>query len=600
MNPRRPSPTAGLPAQWLTVSPERTVLGVIHNVTSATRLLDLLSAFEGDLRVQTYFTCTDSSPFSGGIAEFCAERELPFIPWAEAEARSFDLAISTSRGGDLHKLSCPVIGSPHGAGYNKRLSREPGAGSREPGAGSREPGAGSREPGAFGLTAEWLVHDGELIPSAIVLSHEEQRERLRDGCPEAVPFSHVVGDPCMDQLHASAPFRDAYREALGVRAGQRLVLLTSTWGGRSLLGGGPAVVRRALAESPREEYRFIAAVHPNVWYGHGGWQLRSWLEPCVRAGLLLPPPATDAWKAAICAADAFVGDHGSLTLYAAAFGVPGLLAAFDTRSVAAGSPMERLGAALPRVSASRSLREQLAEAVERRTGDTGAGAVAGLVTSYPGEALARFRRLCYTTLGLSEPEEPVFPRPVELPAGRRPAHGSPVGEPLLVDTEVSGADGSRVTVRRYPAALQNGSGSHVRDAHLVAEEGEPDARWAGVADVFLARRGVPERLFARYPGCAVVAVPLAGESCAVHLRDGRVFTATWARASWWAGPGVAASAVYAWLSRERTGESRGGAADLLVDSGGAGVSLLVMRRAGEPAADLLGPDAAEPGVVPER
>ncbi|MQT01751.1 hypothetical protein [Streptomyces jumonjinensis] len=138
MNPRRPSPTAGLPAQWLTVSPERTVLGVIHNVTSATRLLDLLSAFEGDLRVQTYFTCTDSSPFSGGIAEFCAERELPFIPWAEAEARSFDLAISTSRGGDLHKLSCPVIGSPHGAGYNKRLSREPGAGSREPGAGSRE------------------------------------------------------------------------------------------------------------------------------------------------------------------------------------------------------------------------------------------------------------------------------------------------------------------------------------------------------------------------------------------------------------------------------------------------------------------------------
>ncbi|MFG2223538.1 hypothetical protein ACGFNI_10680, partial [Streptomyces sp. NPDC048644] len=124
------------------------MLGVIHNATSATRLLDLLSAFEGDSRIQVLFTCTGSSAFEPGIQEFISTHELPYIPWSEAEESEFSLAVTTSRGGDLQNIAAPIIGSPHGAGYNKTLSREPGAGSREPGAGSREPGAGSREPGA--------------------------------------------------------------------------------------------------------------------------------------------------------------------------------------------------------------------------------------------------------------------------------------------------------------------------------------------------------------------------------------------------------------------------------------------------------------------
>ncbi|MEU9122913.1 hypothetical protein AB0C96_24135 [Streptomyces sp. NPDC048506] len=149
--PSRSSPAAhlpGLPARWRTVGYRRTVLGVIHNVTSATRLLDLLSVFDGDPRVQVFFTSTGSSPFAEGIEEFAAARGFRLMPWHEARGTTFDLAISTSRGGDLQELSAPLIGAPHGAGYNKKLSREPGAGSREPGAGSREPGAGSREPGA--------------------------------------------------------------------------------------------------------------------------------------------------------------------------------------------------------------------------------------------------------------------------------------------------------------------------------------------------------------------------------------------------------------------------------------------------------------------
>ncbi|MGW0767291.1 hypothetical protein [Streptomyces sp. NPDC002676] len=123
---------------WDTVVAERRVLGVVHNITSATRLLDLLALFEGDSRVDVVFSCTQSSALDAGVWEFLESRGMKHVPWSEAVTQDFDLAIATNRGGSLHKLRFPLIGTPHGAGYNKKI--KPGAGSREPGAGSREPG----------------------------------------------------------------------------------------------------------------------------------------------------------------------------------------------------------------------------------------------------------------------------------------------------------------------------------------------------------------------------------------------------------------------------------------------------------------------------
>ncbi|KUL55466.1 hypothetical protein ADL22_00810 [Streptomyces sp. NRRL F-4489] len=557
-------------ARWRTVAPERTVLGVIHNVTSATRLLDLLAVFDGDLRIQTVFTCTHSSAFESGTAEFVTARGLPFLPWDEAIRQKFDLAIATSRGGELQEISAPLIGAPHGAGYNKTLSREPGAGSREPGAGSREPGAGSREPGAgsrepgaFGLTAEWLVHEGEVIPSAIVLSHDEQRARLRAGCPEAVPVSHVIGDPCMDQLAASARFRDEYRAALGVSPGQRLLLLTSTWGKTSLLGSAPDVLRRALAELPREEYRVLAAIHPNAWHGHGSWQVKSWLAPLIRAGLVVPDPETDDWKAALCAADCFIGDFGSVSLYAAAAGVPGLLAATDRATVAPGSPVEHLARLLPRVSARRPLAGQLDAAVRRQPGDPELAATARLVTSRPGEALARLRRLCYERLDLPEPPHPAHPRPVALPAPPVPAPPGSDGPARFVQADVTDAGPGEpgapalpeVLVRGYPAGLQGTVSAHLPDAHLVAGEREVDVRWVHTADILVAHTAPLRELLERHPGCglAVAPGPSGGSECRLLVRDGGAYTARWTASAWWTGPDTAASALYACLTRYGTG-----------------------------------------------
>ncbi|MFD5255228.1 hypothetical protein ACFWM5_20585 [Streptomyces bobili] len=40
---------------------------MVHNVTSAGRLLDLLALFHDDFRVQLLVTSTGSSPFQAGI-----------------------------------------------------------------------------------------------------------------------------------------------------------------------------------------------------------------------------------------------------------------------------------------------------------------------------------------------------------------------------------------------------------------------------------------------------------------------------------------------------------------------------------------------------
>ncbi|WJV45177.1 hypothetical protein [Streptomyces flavofungini] len=457
------------------------------------------------------------------------------------------------------------------------------------------------------------MHDGELIPSAIVLSHEEQLARLRVGCPEALPVAHVVGDPCMDRLDASLPFRAEYRAALGVRPDQRLLVLSSTWGRRSLLGSAGDVVLRALAELPHDSFRVLAAVHPNAWYGHGGWQIRSWLRPHLDAGLLLPPPAGSTWQAALCAADAFIGDHGSVTLYAAGLGVPGLLGAFDEDGVAAGSPMAALGTVLPRLSPARPLAAQLEDAARDQATDPRLAAVTAQITSHPGDAPARLRRLCYRMLDLDEPAAPPTPRPVDVPQDLPPAPRSPVERPLFVEAVVTAVGGAHrptqptgvtgatespeptglpeLLIRRYPAHARAAAAPSppFTDAHLAVTAGEPDARWAHAADVVTARSpasghhlaALTKELFRDHPGCALVAVPREGDGCLVRTRNGTSLRAGWESTPGWATASLTASAVYA----------------CLLQHGGdwAGEALVRLTPDGEPARLRVRRPGADPG-----
>lgn len=522
--------------RWRTVRTRRTVLGVVHNITSAVRLLDLLAVFAGDPRVETVFTRTGSSALDAGTAEFLTARGMLQVPWERAKSGKFDLAIATSRGGDLHALQTPLIGAPHGAGYNKRLAAADGG-----------------EPVAFGLAPEWLMHEGRVVPSAIVLSHEEQRERLAASCPQAVPYSVVAGDPCLDQLRAGAPFRADYRRALGLRPGQRLVVVSSTWGEGSLAADGDAdrtALRRALAELPMDEYRVLAAIHPGAWHGHGAWQWQNWLAPLTDHGLILPVPDSETWKAGLLAADGLVCDHGSLSLYGVCLGVPALLGAYAGEKVAEPSPMARLGELLPRLAPGRGLRAQLEEAAARQPGSAELARVRESVSSRPGRSAELLRRLFYARLELPEPERPAAPPMVPLPSlavGR----AYPADPPVYVTTRTD--EGGRVTVRRYPAALQRpGVERHLAGAHLVADADHPDAARVASADVLtlpLARaprvRDAADALFRRHPGAALVAFEQASGAALVVPRGGPPLRATWTgERPWWASAAVAASVTH--------------------------------------------------------
>jgi hypothetical protein len=67
-------------ARWTTRAAACTVLFVVHNVTSAARLLDVLPLFDDALDVQCVATCTGSSPFLAGVPELPAEAGLPVLP----------------------------------------------------------------------------------------------------------------------------------------------------------------------------------------------------------------------------------------------------------------------------------------------------------------------------------------------------------------------------------------------------------------------------------------------------------------------------------------------------------------------------------------
>ncbi|CCB75415.1 MULTISPECIES: UDP-N-acetyl glucosamine 2-epimerase [Streptomycetaceae] len=538
--------------RWATRAATARVLLVVHNVTSATRLLDVLPLFHGDLRIQCLATCTGSSPFTDGTRRLLDQVGLLVLPWEQAKATPADLVISASYGGELAELQGELAVLSHGIGYNKKLSREPGAGSREPGAGSREPGAGSREPGAgsrepgagsrepgagpvFGLSPEWLLHEGKPFASATVLSHPEQLERLRAACPEAAPTAVLAGDPCFDRMLAAVRYRERYRRAFGIAPGQRLVVLNSTWNPRALFGdaaGDPLaqLLPRLTSELPLDQYRTAAVLHPNIWHGHGTGQVRRWLERARRAGLLLIPPLGE-WRQALIAADCVIGDHGSVTYYAAALGRPVLLGAFPAQDLDPGSPVAELGRSAPHLRPREPLRPQLDRLLDGYDPAPQAR-FAALATSAPGRSAALLRRLFYDLLGLAEPAHPAALDRLPLPDRAVPPPTAPVRVLTRLDRAMAGG-APEVAVTRYADPATEPGDPDTLDAHTVVHEETADPGRLDLADVVVAHdsRLGPAAAWTRealalYPHCAMAAFVTGPGRCLVRTADGRLVALT--------------------------------------------------------------------------
>ncbi|WP_158885531.1 hypothetical protein [Amycolatopsis anabasis] len=387
--------------RWVTRTGCRKVLVAVHTLVAGQRLLDVTGLVESDRRVQVCYT-RPPDVFRHGADGFVRSIGALEIPWQQAVRERFDLALAAAYGG-LPLLHAPIMVLPHGAGYAKRTPRAEAAGRLV-------------ERGVYGLGAEHLIRDGRVVPASIVLSHEDQRERLARQCPRAAEFALVAGDPCHDRLRASAGRRAACREALGVRGDQRLVVVASTWGPRSLFGEHPDLPGELVRQLDPRRYRVAALFHPAVWGAHGRRQLRAWLRGERSAGLLLVEPEVD-WRGVVLAADHVVGDHGSVTAYAAAAGKPVLHT---------DPPLDELDPASAQAFvAERAPRLRPAEPIEPQlTGtppDGWAEAVASRVTSRPGRAHALLRKEMYRLLDLPEPPGPPVLDPVPLPGGDRHA-----------------------------------------------------------------------------------------------------------------------------------------------------------------------------------
>ncbi len=542
-------------ARWTTRGRCRKVLLVIHNVTSATRLLDVLPLFRDDLRVQLLATCTGSSPFQAGVTELLATLGVPVLPWEQALATPVDLALSASFGGELHAIQGPLAILSHGVGYNKTLAT-PNAERRTPNAERRTPNAERRTPNAepqapvFGLSREWLLADGVPVADALVLSHHEQVERLRAACPQAAPTAVLAGDPCFDRMLAARPYRERFRRALGVRRGQRLVLLNSTWNPDSLFGDGdgdvlPFLLPRLTGELPVDEYRIAAVLHPNIWHGHGPGQLRTWLDRARRCGLALVDPLV-GWRQALVAADAVLGDFGSVSYYAAALGTPVLLGTPSPTSLGAGTPVADFVAEAPRLCPYSPLRPQLAALLAEHRPLRGP---ARLTTSAPGAAAALLRGAFYRLMSLPEPTGPALLDPLPLPPYEPPSHTAP----LRVLTRLLGTAEVAVTRFADPRYEPDGEGQ----AHTAVPEDTLDPGLLSFADVIFRhgapddpRLGPPEQWAAevleRHPHCAAAAYVTDAGGCTVRTRRRGTFRL--ACDPWSADPAAYASALHAWLA----------------------------------------------------
>jgi hypothetical protein len=387
--------------RWVSRPGCRALLIVVHTLASCHRLLDLADLAEPDTRVQAVFTVAPDV-FNADVEPHLRSLGALVVPWQQAIRERFDLALAAAHGG-LHQVHAPVVLLAHGAGHGKTVV-PPGHG-----------GPPAAEPTVYGLDAARLVRDGRVLASALILSHESEREVLSRQCPDALPLSVVAGDICYDRLVASLPARGVYRRALGIGVRQKLVVVSSTWGADGLFGEVPDLLPTLMEQLPPERYRVAALLHPAVWGAHGRRQITAWTRDCRDAGMILPDP-TDDWRSYVAAADILVGDRGSVTAYGAAVGLPVLcLSTTATGRTARLSPQALVLASADRLDVARPVRPQLraARPVDHRR-------VAAAITSRPGRAARLMQTKMYELMGLPEPGRHREAAPVAPPRETAP------------------------------------------------------------------------------------------------------------------------------------------------------------------------------------
>jgi hypothetical protein len=374
-------------SHWCTFPTKRRVVIAVHTVAAAMRLKDLAGLLDEDPEIGLTYTAVPDR-LGDGVESLLQKWEVKRLAWDDATNSGYDLAIGASlhRLGDLRAHRTFAIA--HGSGYNKRWP-------------SWAWGRSDEKRPTYGLDRESLLDKARRpVVDALNLSHVDQWETLKRQCPEATSAAMVGGDPSFDRLLVSLPSRRLYRDALGVRDGQTLVAVTSTWGQASLLSRHPDLLLRLLNELPAN-HKVILTTHPAVWFEHGPRRIRTLLREACGAGLDVIDAGED-WQGLLAAADFLVGDHTSVSVYGAASGLPFLLSHFPDDDIDGESVMAELARLSPRLDDTISLPRQLEAAAEAQPMQR---KVAGeRVSSVPARSATVLRKKFYELLELPEPE----------------------------------------------------------------------------------------------------------------------------------------------------------------------------------------------------
>lgn len=273
---------------------QKTVLMIVRSPTTLERSVELAQHLFKDIRIQTFFTVPDNrSSFGNDLELRIHQKHLPFIPWQQARATSFDLGIIASSIDDFPELDMPLLLISHGPGATSNRSLH-----------------GVNNAHSDISTASISKHS-----RTICLVSEDER---------ALYSSHrdliTIGDPVFDSLFLSIHHRQEFRNALQAET-RKIIVVSSTWNLNSSVASHPQFINELLQRLPQDEYIIAAILHPNIWVGHGEWQIYTWLHDAIDAGLRLIP-YDGGWQATIVAADYVLGDNGSVSIYANELGIP--------------------------------------------------------------------------------------------------------------------------------------------------------------------------------------------------------------------------------------------------------------------------------------
>jgi hypothetical protein len=167
---------------------------------------------------------------------------------------------------------------------------------------------------------------GLRLPDRTYLFGEWERRLLTTSSVYRDDELVVGGSPRLDLVHPDAVDRDAVRSDLGIAPGDRMVVVSGTWGPLYRRFYFP-IALAALFDRPMPRVHVVIKLHPSET-DEGPY--RAVIEGVARAGGFAPPPISvvqriDLYRL-LAAADAHLGIHSTVLTEAVATGTPNLLA----------------------------------------------------------------------------------------------------------------------------------------------------------------------------------------------------------------------------------------------------------------------------------